>query len=128
MKSRELIKLSEKIADEHYGITKDLDLNNLSYLWFMYAEGSKKGTYKPFMFLAEVNLLVRLDYLSSEEKRNIIGLMTSSDKDNLEIATLSISELRKQRIKDLGKYTKDNIHYSDVVYEKEVLDPEDFLV
>ena len=61
-------------------------------------------------------------------KRNIIGLMTSSDKDNLYMAELSISTLRKQRIRDLGEYTKNNIHYSDVVYQKEVLDPEDFLV
>jgi hypothetical protein len=121
-------KLSEKIAKEHYGISKDLDLSNLSYLWFMYAEGSKQGSFKPFIFLAEVNLLVRLNYLTSDEKRNIIGLMTSSDKDNLYMAALSISTLRKQRIRDLGEYTKNNIHYSDVVYQKEVLDPEDFLV
>lgn len=128
MEQKEVIKLSQQIANEHYGITKDLDLSNLSYLWFMYAEGSKKGTYKPFVFLAEVNLLVRLSYLTNDEKRNIIGLMTSSDKDNLYMAAISISQLRKQRIKDLGKYTKSNVHYSDVIYEKEVLDPEDFLV
>jgi hypothetical protein len=123
-----LRKLVNDIAEEHYKITSELGLSNLSYLWFMYANGSKKGDFKPFMFLAEVNLLVRLRYLDNEEKRNIIGLMTSSDKDNIYIAGLSILELRKQRIKDLGKYTKDNMHYSDVVYMKEVIDPNDFLV
>lgn len=123
-----LRKLVNDIAEEHYKITSELGLSNLSYLWFMYANGSKKGDFKPFMFLAEVNLLVRLRYLDNEEKRNIIGLMTSSDKDNIYIAGLSILELRKERIKDLGKYTKDNIHYSDVVYMKEVIDPNDFLV
>jgi len=123
-----LRKLVENIAEEHYKITSELGLSNLSYLWFMYANGSKKGDFKPFMFLAEVNLLVRLRYLDNEEKRNIIGLMTSSDKDNIYIAGLSILELRKERIKDLGKYTKDNAHYSDVVYMKEVIDPNDFLI
>ena len=81
-----LRKLVENIAEEHYKITSELGLSNLSYLWFMYANGSKKGDFKPFMFLAEVNLLVRLRYLDNEEKRNIIGLMTSSDKDNIYIA------------------------------------------
>ena len=102
----------EDIAKEHYDITSDLGLSNLSYLWFMYANGSKKGDFKPFIFLAEVNLLVRLNYLENEEKRNIIGL--------------SILELRKQRIKDLGKYTKDNKHYELVDYHKEVINTDDF--
>ena len=127
-KDKKLRKLVEDIAEEHYNITSELGISNLSYLWFMYANGSKKGDFKPFMFLAEVNLLVRLHYLDNEEKRNIIGLMTSSDEDNIYIAGLSILELRKQRIKDLGKYTKDNKHYEIVNYLTEVIDPNDFLV
>jgi len=125
---KKLQNLFSDIAEEHYGITKDLNLSNLSYLWFMYSNGSKKGNYKPFILLAEINLLVRLNYLDSEEKRNLIGLMTSSDQDNLYIAGLSILELRKQRIKDLGKYTADNKHYEVIDYHKEILNPEDFLV
>jgi hypothetical protein len=125
-KDTQLKKLVEDIAKEHYDITSDLGLSNLSYLWFMYANGSKKGDFKPFIFLAEVNLLVRLNYLDNEEKRNIIGLMISSDEDNIYIAGLSILELRKQRIKDLGKYTKDNKHYELVDYHKEVIKPDDF--
>ncbi len=125
-KDKQLKKLVEDIAKEHYDITSDLGLSNLSYLWFMYANGSKKGDFKPFIFLAEVNLLVRLNYLDNEEKRNIIGLMISSDEDNIYIAGLSILELRKQRIKDLGKYTKDNKHYELVDYHKEVINPDDF--
>ena len=85
-KDTQLKKLVEDIAKEHYDITSDLGLSNLSYLWFMYANGSKKGDFKPFIFLAEVNLLVRLNYLDNEEKRNIIGLMISSDEDNIYIA------------------------------------------
>jgi len=125
-KDKQLKKLVEDIAKEHYDITSDLGLSNLSYLWFMYANGSKKGDFKPFIFLAEVNLLVRLNYLDNEEKRNIIGLMVSSDEDNIYIAGLSILELRKQRIKDLGKYTKDNKHYELVDYHKEVINTDDF--
>ena len=125
---KKLQNLFSDIAEEHYGITKDLNLSNLSYLWFMYSNGSKKGNYKPFILLAEINLLVRLNYLDSEEKRNLIGFMTSSDQDNLYIAGLSILELRKQRIKDLGKYTADNKHYEVIDYHKEILNPEDFLV
>ena len=125
-KDKQLKKLVEDIAKEHYDITSDLGLSNLSYLWFMYANGSKKGDFKPFIFLAEVNLLVRLNYLDNEEKRYIIGLMVSSDEDNIYIAGLSILELRKQRIKDLGKYTKDNKHYELVDYHKEVINTDDF--
>lgn len=128
LEDKKLKKLVDDIAQEHYKITSELGLSNLSYLWFMYANGSKKGEFRPFIFLAEVNLLVRLNYLDSEEKRNIIGLMTSSDKDNIYIAGLSILELRKQRISDLGKYTRDNKHYELVNYDKEVIDPQDFLI
>lgn len=125
---KKLQKLVIDISEEHYNITSSLNLSNLSYLWFMYSNGSKKGDYKPFILLAEINLLVRLNYLDSGEKRNLIGLMTSSDEDNLYIAGLSILELRKQRIKDLGKYTADNKHYEIIDYHKEILNPEDFLV
>jgi hypothetical protein len=125
---KKLQKLVIDISEEHYNITSSLNLSNLSYLWFMYSSGSKKGDYKPFIFLAEINLLVRLNYLDSGEKRNLIGLMTSSDEDNLYIAGLSILELRKQRIKDLGKYTADNKHYEVIDYHKEIINPEDFLV
>lgn len=125
---KKLRKLVDDITEEHYKITSELGLSNLSYLWFMYANGSKKGSFRPFIFLAEINLLVRLNYLELKEKENLIGLMTSSDEDNMYIAGLSILELRKQRIKDLGKYTKDNMHYELVNYHKEILDPEDFLV
>jgi len=125
---KKLQKLIIDISEEHYNITSSLNLSNLSYLWFMYSSGSKKGDYKPFILLAEINLLVRLNYLDSGEKRNLIGLMTSSDEDNLYIAGLSILELRKQRIKDLGKYTADNKHYEVIDYHKEILNPEDFLV
>ena len=125
---KKLQKLVNDISEEQYNITNTLNLSNLSYLWFMYSSGSKKGNYRPFILLAEINLLVRLNYLDSEEKRNLIGLMTSSDEDNLYIATLSILELRKQRIKDLGKYTTDNKHYEVIDYHKEILNPEDFLV
>ena len=52
--------------------------------------------------------------------------MVSSDEDNIYIAGLSILELRKQRIKDLGKYTKDNKHYELVDYHKEVINTDDF--
>jgi len=122
--------LIANICEEHYNICSKFRTNisnNLSYLWYMYHAGTKKGDFKPFMFLAEVNLLINLNYLNEESKDNILGMLKSEDEDNNYIAAISILELRKQRIKDCGLYTKDNKFYNHIKYEEDVIKPDDFI-
>lgn len=122
-----LIKLVNNICKEHYTICNITD-TNLGYLWYMYYKGKYKGYFKPFIFLAEVNLLVKLNYLTEDEKRNIIQLMISQDQDNMIMAGFSILTLRNQRIKELGEYTQDNKLYENINYSVDIIKPEDFMV
>jgi len=126
-KDSELKKLVYSICKEHYTICNITD-TNLGYLWYMYYKGKYKGYFKPFIFLAEINLLVKLKYLTEDEKKNIIQLMVSQDKDNMIIAGFSILTLRNQRIKDLNKYTQNNDLYKHINYNVDVIKPEDFMV
>ena len=126
-KDTNLIKLVHNICKEHYAICNITD-TNLGYLWYMYYKGKYKGYFKPFIFLAEVNLLVKLNYLTEDEKKNIIQLMVSQDKDNMIIAGFSILTLRNQRIKELGEYTQDNKLYENINYSVDIIKPEDFMV
>ena len=126
-KDTDLIKLVYNICKEHYAICNITD-TNLGYLWYMYYKGKYKGYFKPFIFLAEVNLLVKLNYLTEDEKKNIIQLMISQDQDNMIIAGFSILTLRNQRIKELGEYTQDNKLYENINYSVDIIKPEDFMV
>lgn len=126
-KNTDLIKLVNNICKEHYTICNITD-TNLGYLWYMYYKGKYKGYFKPFIFLAEVNLLVKLNYLTEDEKKNIIQLMVSQDQDNMIIAGFSILTLRNQRIKELGEYTQDNKLYENINYSVDIIKPEDFMV
>jgi hypothetical protein len=126
-KDTDLIKLVNNICKEHYTICNITD-TNLGYLWYMYYKGKYKGYFKPFIFLAEVNLLVKLNYLTEDEKRNIIQLMISQDQDNMIMAGFSILTLRNQRIKELGEYTQDNKLYENINYSVDIIKPEDFMV
>jgi hypothetical protein len=125
-KNVKLKKLVHNICEEHYNICNITD-TNLGYLWYMYYNGKYKGYFKPFIFLAEINLLVKLNYLTKDEKSNIIQLMVSTDNDNMIIAGFSVETLRNQRIKDLGEYTQDNDLYKHINYSNDVIKPEDFL-
>ena len=126
-KNANLIKLVNNICKEHYAICNITD-TNLGYLWYMYYKGKYKGYFKPFIFLAEINLLVKLNYLTEDEKKNIIQLMISQDQDNMIIAGFSILTLRNQRIKELGEYTQDNKLYENINYSVDIIKPEDFMV
>lgn len=126
-KDKDLIKLVKNICKEHYAICNITD-TNLGYLWYMYHQGKYKGYFKPFIFLAEINLLVKLNYLTEEEKKNIIQLMISQDNDNMIIAGFSILTLRDLRINDLDKYTEDNELYKHINYSADIIKPEDFMV
>jgi hypothetical protein len=115
METQELKKLSAAIAEEHYNITDGAD-GNLNYLWYMYHKGSKKDEFRPFVYMAELMLLKKYNYLSDTEIRNLIGMMKSDDRDNLTIVTLTILSLRNLRIKEHGIYSKENKAYSELEY------------
>ena len=128
METQELKKLSAAIAEEHYNITNGTD-GNLNYLWYMYHKGSKKDEFRPFVYMAELMLLKKFNYLSDAEIRNLIGMMKSDDRDNLTMVTLTIENLRNLRIKERGVFSKDNKAYDEVkhTYAFEVLNHTVFL-
>jgi hypothetical protein len=113
--TKDMLKLVAAIAEEHYNITDGAD-GNLNYLWYMYHKGSKKDEFRPFVYMAELMLLKKYNYLNEAEIRNIVSMMKSDDRDNLAIVTLSIQNLRDLRIKEHGMYSKDNKAYKDLNY------------
>jgi len=96
--------LANKIIKEHFEITLHID-RNINYLWYMYHKGSKKGTFRDFIFAVELNLLKFLKIISDENKKNIINMLNSEDEDNAFLAILTIDNFRKERIKIHGEVT-----------------------
>jgi hypothetical protein len=119
--------LTAEIAAEHYEITKNVD-SNLNYLWYMYHKGSKAGTFRPFVYMAELQLLKKMGYTNDLEAKNMIKMLESSDEDNIHIVTLAIKNYRDLRILEHGEYSKVNKDYWDVAknYAFEILNHEVF--
>jgi hypothetical protein len=95
----------------------------------MYDQGMSAGTYRPFIFMAEMQLLKNMGYLTEKEIKNLIGMLSSEDKDNLYILALSLDSFRKQRIKDHGEYNGElNKSYEHIAlnYTKMILSQEVF--
>lgn len=126
IKDKKIKNLIEDICNEHHGSSVHID-SNIGYLWYMYTNGSKQGTFKPFMFLAELNLLVATGYVTEDEKQNMLGMMLSEDEDNWNLVSYSILHFRNQRIKDKGLYKKDNENYNSIDYLMHIFNPELFL-
>jgi hypothetical protein len=120
--------LTAKIAEEHYEITKDVD-SNLNYLWYMYHKGSKAGTFKPFVFMAELQLLKRMGYTNDKEMQGMIKMLESEDQDNIHLVTLAIKNYRDLRIQEHGEYSKVNKNYANIAknYAYEILNHEVFM-
>ena len=114
------------ISNEHWQIAKQ-GSSNIGYLWYMYAAGTKAGTFRPFIFLAELNLLVKTGYTTEDEKQNMLGMFLSSDEDNANIMAYSILTLRNNRIKDMGLWTPDNDKYSEIDYIRDIINTEIFM-
>jgi hypothetical protein len=125
---KEIDSLTAKIAAEHYEITKDVD-NNLNYLWYMYHMGSKAGTFKPFVFMAELQLLKRMGYTNDKEMQSMIKMLESEDEENIHLVTLAIKNFRDLRIQEHGEYCKVNKDYADIAknYAYEILNHEVFM-
>lgn len=115
-----------KIANEHWQVAKSND-SNIGYLWYMYGGGTKAGTFRPFIFLAELNLLVKTGYTTEDEKQNMLGMLLSEDEDNANIMAYSLMTLRENRIKDMGLWTPDNDKYSEIDYIRDIINTEIFM-
>ena len=101
--------LANKIVAEHFEMTLHID-RSINYLWYMYHKGTKKDTFRPFIFGFELNLLVSLGIVTPEEKSNIFTMLNSEDADNIYMAVLAIENFRKQRIKIHGEWKSiDNV-------------------
>ena len=101
--------------------------SNMGYLWHMYAHGTKKGEFRPFIFISEMNLLVKTGYLTEDERKNLNTMLNSNDDDNAHLTAYSIITLRNQRIKEMGLWAPDNLNYKDVNYTRDIINPEMFL-
>ena len=122
--------LVKEIVEEHYNITKGADgnLSNLNYLWYMYHKGTKEGNWKPFVYMAELQLVKRFSYVNDSEIQNLVSMMESEDEDNMNIVTLAITSLRQLRVKEHGIYNKAKKEYSKIAeaYPNEILNHEVF--
>ena len=116
----------KKIANEHWQVAKQGD-SNIGYLWYMYAAGTKAGTFRPFIFLSELNLLVKTGYTTEDEKQNMLGMLLSEDEDNANIMAYSILTLRSKRIEDMGLWTPDNDKYKEIDYIRDIINTEIFM-
>ena len=68
--TKDMRKLLEEICDEHFSITQKAD-SNLNYLWYLYKSGSKSGEYRPFIYMAELQLLRKFSYINDAEISDI---------------------------------------------------------
>lgn len=125
-KDPKLMKMVMDICNEHWEISKPND-SNIGYLWYMYAAGTKQGTFKPFIFLAEINLLVKTGYITEVEKDNMIGMLDSSDEDNAHILAYSILTLRNSRTEDMGVWTLNNEKYKEIDYIRDIINTQMFV-
>ena len=115
--------LAKKICKEHFMITDSPHCKNLNYLWYLQLEGSNKGTFRPFIFLAELRLLHYLKYIDDNSLENAANMLASSDKDNTFVVSQVIKFYRKQRIKNIGECTNTNSNYDQIKkdYEFKIL-------
>ena len=119
--------LVKEIVEEHYNITEGAD-GNLNYLWYMYHKGTKEGDWKPFIYMAELQLLKRFDYINDSEIQNLVSMMESEDEDNMSIVNLALMSLRQLRVKEHGIYNRAKKEYSKIAetYATEILNHQVF--
>jgi len=120
-------KFAAKIANEHYALSNGED-KSLNYLWYMYAEGTHKEQYRPFMFAGEINLNLAMNMVTEEEAKNLFSMLSSPDKDNLHMLYTILKHYRKQRQKKYG-VVYDSAAYANVKknYSSLMIFPEMFI-
>jgi hypothetical protein len=124
-KDPKLMEMIKDICNEHWQVSKPND-SNVGYLWYMYAAGNKKGEFRPFIFLSEINLLVKTGYITEVEKQNMLGMLISQDDDNAHLTGYSILTLRKKRVDEIGLWTPDNEKYSGIDYVRDIINTQMF--
>ena len=126
-KDSKIMGLVRDICNEHRNVAETSNETNVGYLWNMYSLGHKKGDFKPFIFLAELNLLEITGYITEVESKNMMGMLRSQDEDNAHIVGYSILTLRTARIKEMGLWTSDNEKYSKIDYIRDVINTKTFM-
>jgi hypothetical protein len=119
-RDKKIKNLINDICQEHGSVSK-LENSNMGYLWYMYSTGHKKGDFKPFIFLTEINLLIKTKYITEDEKDNMLKMLLSEDDDNANIVAYSILTLRNLRIKEKGLWTADNENYKNLNYTANIV-------
>jgi hypothetical protein len=125
-KDQKIKNLIKEICNEHWTVAKPED-SNIGYLWYMYAAGNKQDEFRPFIFLSELNLLVKTGYVTEEEKQNMLRMLLSEDEDNANIMAFSILTLRAKRVKEMGIWTYDNEKYNQIDYIRDIINTELFM-
>lgn len=117
MNTKKFKKFLHSIIEEHYNMTSDVtgSGHTLNYLWYMYYKGVKAGTYRPFIFMAEMHLLKEMGYMENDNIQNINEMIKSEDKDNFYLGYLSLESLRNKRIKEHGVFSEGNKVYMDLI-------------
>jgi len=125
MNTKKFKKFLHSIIEEHYNMTLDItgSGHTLNYLWYMYHKGVNAGTYRPFIFMAEMHLLKEMGYMTIEDIQNINNMIKSEDKDNFYIGYLSLESLRNKRIEEHGIFSEGNKAYMNIIpdYASKVL-------
>ena len=125
MNTKKFKKFLHSIIEEHYNMTLDIkgSGHTLNYLWYMYYKGVKAGTYRPFIFMAEMHLLKEMGYMTIEDIQNINNMIKSEDKDNFYIGYLSLESLRSKRIEEHVVFSEGNKAYMNIIpdYSSKVL-------
>jgi hypothetical protein len=124
-KDAKIKNLINDICQEHWDVSRKED-NNMGYLWYMYAAGHKKGDFRPFIFMSEINLLLKTEHITKDEKDNMLKMLFSEDEDNANITAYAILTLRNLRIKEKGLWNLDNENYKDLNYTSDIINPEFF--
>jgi len=106
-------KFLHSIIEEHYNMTSEGNI--LNYLWYMYHKGVNAGTYRPFIFMAEMHLLKEMGYMENDDIKNLNEMIKSEDKDNFYLGYLSLESLRSKRIKEHGAFSQANKIYTDYI-------------
>jgi len=106
-------KFLHSIIEEHYNMTSDGNI--LNYLWYMYHKGVNAGTYRPFIFMAEMHLLKEMGYMENDDIKNLNEMIKSEDKDNFYLGYLSLESLRSKRIKEHGAFSQGSKVYMDLI-------------
>jgi hypothetical protein len=112
---KEQKELLRKICSEHASLSEVND-RHVFYFWFTQSsKGPRSFNYKPFMVLAEINLLHEMKIIDDSEKEGIIRLFESSNySDDLYMAMTSLEFFRNQRIEKFGTYKTSPENYKEL--------------